>query len=130
MKKSETKKALKGKTPAELQTELEALLKEQFGLRMQVATQQLQDTSKLKNVRRGIARVRTLLDEGIEDPSRNERGRPLRQIPGMTPSLLELAPGCPFRERCARASAACAESPAVTEPAPGRRLRCFHPVDA
>jgi len=63
-------------------------------------------------------------------PSRNERGRPLRQIPGMTPSLLELAPGCPFRERCARASAACAESPAVTEPAPGRRLRCFHPVDA
>ena len=63
MKKSETKKALAGKTPAELQTELEALLKEQFGLRMQVATQQLQDTSKLKNVRRGIARVRTLLGQ-------------------------------------------------------------------
>ena len=61
-------------------------------------------------------------------PSRNERGRPLRQIPGMTPSLLDLAPGCPFRERCSRASAACAESPAVTEPAPGRNLRCFHPV--
>lgn len=63
MKKSETKKALAGKSPAELQTELEALLKEQFGLRMQVATQQLQDTSKLKNVRRGIARVRTLLGQ-------------------------------------------------------------------
>jgi peptide/nickel transport system ATP-binding protein len=63
-------------------------------------------------------------------PSRNERGRPLRQIPGMTPSLLELEPGCPFRERCARASAACAESPGISEPAPGRRLRCFHPVDA
>ncbi|MBK8322116.1 MAG: ABC transporter ATP-binding protein [Betaproteobacteria bacterium] len=63
-------------------------------------------------------------------PSRNERGRPLRQIPGMTPSLLELAPGCPFRERCSHASAACAESPAVTEPAPGRCLRCFHPVHA
>ncbi len=63
-------------------------------------------------------------------PSRNERGRPLRQIPGMTPSLLELAPGCPFRERCARATGACGESPAVSEPAPGRRLRCFHPVDA
>jgi peptide/nickel transport system ATP-binding protein len=63
-------------------------------------------------------------------PSRNERGRPLRQIPGMTPSLLDLAPGCPFRERCSRASDACAESPAVTEPAPGRHLRCFHPVDA
>jgi len=63
MKKSETKKTLAGKTPVELQTELEALLKEQFGLRMQVATQQLQDTSKLKNVRRGIARVRTLLGQ-------------------------------------------------------------------
>ena len=63
-------------------------------------------------------------------PSRNESGRPLRQIPGMTPSLLELAPGCPFRERCSHASAACAESPAVTEPAPGRCLRCFHPVHA
>ena len=63
MKKSETKKALAGKSPVELQTELEALLKEQFGLRMQVATQQLQDTSKLKNVRRGIARVRTLLGQ-------------------------------------------------------------------
>jgi len=66
MKKSETKKSLAGKTPAELQTELEALLKEQFGLRMQVATQQLQDTSKLKPVRRGIARVRTLLGQKVQ----------------------------------------------------------------
>jgi large subunit ribosomal protein L29 len=61
MKKSESKKNLTGKTPAELQTELEALLREQFGLRMQAATQQLQDTSKLQNVRRGIARVRTMM---------------------------------------------------------------------
>jgi peptide/nickel transport system ATP-binding protein len=61
-------------------------------------------------------------------PSRNERGRPLRQIPGMTPSLLSLAPGCPFRERCAFATEQCDASPAVTEPVPGRRLRCFHPV--
>jgi len=63
MKNSETKKALVGKTPAELQTELEALLREQFGLRMQAATQQLNDNSKLKIVRRGIARVRTLLTQ-------------------------------------------------------------------
>jgi large subunit ribosomal protein L29 len=48
MKRTDTKKALAGKSPAELQTELEALLKEQFGLRMQVATQQLTNTSKLK----------------------------------------------------------------------------------
>ena len=61
MKRTERKKALAGKSAAELQTELEALLKEQFGLRMQVATQQLTNTSKLKDVRRDIARVRTLL---------------------------------------------------------------------
>ncbi len=61
-------------------------------------------------------------------PARNERGRPLRQIPGMTPSLLSLGPGCPFRERCGSASAACASSPEITERAPGRRLRCFHPA--
>ena len=61
MKSTDSKKALAGKSPAELKTELDALLKEQFGLRMQVATQQLQNTSKLKQVRRGIARVRTLI---------------------------------------------------------------------
>ena len=65
MKKSETKKALTAKSPAELQTELEALLREQFGLRMQAATQQLQDTSKLQTVRRGIARVRTLMSQQL-----------------------------------------------------------------
>ncbi len=63
MKKSESKKTLAGKTPAEMQTELEALLREQFGLRMQAATQQLQDTSKLQTVRRGIARVRTMMGQ-------------------------------------------------------------------
>ena len=41
----------------------ETLLKEQFGLRMQAATQQLQNSSKLKDVRRGIARVRTLMHQ-------------------------------------------------------------------
>ena len=61
MKRSEAKKTLVGKTPAELKTELDALLREQFGLRMQKATQQLQDTSKMKSVRRSIARVRTLM---------------------------------------------------------------------
>ena len=66
MKKTETKKALTGKTPAELRTELEALLREQFGLRMQAATQQLQDTSKLQTVRRGIARVRTLMSQKVQ----------------------------------------------------------------
>jgi large subunit ribosomal protein L29 len=38
-------------------------LKAQFGLRMQLATQQLTNTSQLKKVRRDIARVRTVLTE-------------------------------------------------------------------
>ena len=63
MKKTDAKKSLGEKTPAELQTELEALLKEQFGLRMQAATQQLTNTAKLKEVRRGIARARTLIHQ-------------------------------------------------------------------
>ncbi len=66
MKKTDTRKSLTGKTPAQLQTELEALLREQFGLRMQAATQQLQDTSKLQTVRRGIARVRTLMGQSVK----------------------------------------------------------------
>lgn len=60
-------------------------------------------------------------------PSRNPRGQPLRQIPGMTPSLLSLPEGCPFRPRCPRASDRCAVDPAETRPLPDRRVRCFHP---
>jgi large subunit ribosomal protein L29 len=63
MKQNERKRALAQKDAAELQGELEALLKEQFGLRMQRATQQLTNTAKLRDVRRGIARVRTLLGQ-------------------------------------------------------------------
>jgi len=54
---------IRGKNGAELQKELEALLRAQFGLRMQVATQQLANTSQLKKVRRDIARVRTVMKE-------------------------------------------------------------------
>ena len=54
---------LRSKSGEELQKELEALLRAQFGLRMQVATQQLGNTSQLKKVRRDIARVRTLMKE-------------------------------------------------------------------
>jgi len=63
MKKTQVKKALAAKSPAELQTELNALLKEQFGLRMQKATQQLTNTEKLKQARRSIARARTLIHQ-------------------------------------------------------------------
>jgi large subunit ribosomal protein L29 len=61
MKQSQTRRTLAEKSPAELQAELEALLKEQFGLRMQRATQQLANSAKIRDVRRGIARVKTLL---------------------------------------------------------------------
>jgi len=54
---------IRSKGAAELTTELESLLKAQFGLRMQKATQQLGNTTQLRNVRRDIARVRTLLTE-------------------------------------------------------------------
>jgi large subunit ribosomal protein L29 len=54
---------LRSKTPEELHKELESLLRAQFGLRMQLATQQLGNTSQLKKVRRDIARVRTVMRE-------------------------------------------------------------------
>ncbi|MCL4767922.1 MAG: ABC transporter ATP-binding protein [Hyphomicrobiaceae bacterium] len=63
-------------------------------------------------------------------PSHNARGRRLAQIPGMTPSLINLPGGCAFRTRCARAGPACLSDPPLTEPAAGRQLRCFDPVMA
>jgi len=57
---------LRSKDATELGKELESLLKAQFGLRMQRATQQLSNHSQLGKVRRDIARVRTLLTEKAE----------------------------------------------------------------
>ena len=54
---------LRAKSETELGKELNDLLKAQFSLRMQIATQQLNNTSELKKVRRDIARVRTLMNE-------------------------------------------------------------------
>ena len=54
---------LRAKDQAQLSEELSNLLKAQFSLRMQKATQQLTNTSQLKNTKRDIARVRTLLVE-------------------------------------------------------------------
>jgi large subunit ribosomal protein L29 len=53
---------LRGKDQEALQKELSELLKAQFGLRMQIATQQLSNTSQLKKVRRDIARVKTVMN--------------------------------------------------------------------
>jgi large subunit ribosomal protein L29 len=54
---------LRAKNTAELGQELESLLKAQFNLRMQRATQQLTNHSQISKVRRDIARVRTLMTE-------------------------------------------------------------------
>ena len=63
MKDSERKRELREKSADELKAELTALMKEQFGLRMQKATQQLQSSAKIVRVRRDIARVKTLLNQ-------------------------------------------------------------------
>ncbi len=61
-------------------------------------------------------------------PSRNRRGSPLSQIPGMTPSLLNLPTGCPFADRCLRVQDDCRmEVPPMIEYLPGRSARCIHP---
>ncbi len=59
MKASELRK----KTERELQEELHALLREQFNLRVQQATGQLAQPHLLRQVRRNIARVKTVLNE-------------------------------------------------------------------
>ena len=60
-------------------------------------------------------------------PSENRRGQRLRQIPGMTPNLLSLPAGCAFAARCPRATEVCGVAPEITQPLPGRLVRCFHP---
>ena len=62
-------------------------------------------------------------------PGSNVRGKPLHQIPGMTPSLLDLPVGCAFRERCDRATARCNADPLPEQRTNGGVFRCFHPCD-
>ncbi len=54
---------LRQKDVAALQTEVKALQKAHFGMRMQKATQQLNNTASLRNARRDIARAKTILGE-------------------------------------------------------------------
>ena len=59
-------------------------------------------------------------------PSIDTRGQPLFQIPGSTPSLLKLPPGCPFKSRCYRATDICNQDPELKEVAPGQKASCWH----
>jgi len=54
---------LRAKDDAALKKELEDLMRAHFSLRMQIATQQLSNTSQLRKTRREIARVRTVRNE-------------------------------------------------------------------
>ncbi len=54
---------LRAKSVAELHDEVLSLTKAQFGLRMQLATQQLTKTSELRKARRDLARVKTVLTQ-------------------------------------------------------------------
>ncbi len=58
-----TASEMRTKSADELRNELQSLLRAQFNLRMQKATQQLNNTSQIRKVRRDIARVRTILNQ-------------------------------------------------------------------
>jgi len=59
---------LRAKPETELKQELVELLKAQFNLRMQKATQQLTNFSQLRKIRKDIARLRTVLTEKARQP--------------------------------------------------------------
>jgi large subunit ribosomal protein L29 len=54
---------LKLKAKSQLQEDLLSLTRAQFGLRMQVATQQMTNTSEMRKVRRDIARIKTVMKQ-------------------------------------------------------------------
>ncbi len=54
---------VRAKTPDQLSDELTALKKEQFNLRFQRATGQLEKTARVRQIRRDIARIKTILAE-------------------------------------------------------------------
>jgi len=60
---------LRTKTPDQLRTELTALKKEAFNLRFRKAGGQLENTARVRQVRRDIARIRTLLHESARAAS-------------------------------------------------------------
>jgi peptide/nickel transport system ATP-binding protein len=63
-------------------------------------------------------------------PSGAMRGARLAQIPGSTPSLGRLPPGCAFAPRCGRVVDACRAAPPPQGERAGRLLRCYNPEPA
>ena len=58
-----TAKELLGKTPEQLREQLVSLKKEAFNLRYQAATNQLENTARMRAVRRDVARIKTVLNQ-------------------------------------------------------------------
>lgn len=59
-------------------------------------------------------------------PTRDTKGKMLEQIPGMTPSLLHLPQGCPFRPRCSYSTEACLQEPMPTQITEQQTARCWN----
>ena len=62
---------LKSKTPDELKDQLVALKKEAFNLRFQQATGQLENTARVRAVRRDVARIKTVLNQKAAEAAAN-----------------------------------------------------------
>lgn len=63
---------LRSKTPDELRDQLSNLKKEAFNLRFRQATNQLENTARMRSVRRDVARVKTILNEKAADAAKTE----------------------------------------------------------
>ncbi|MBF9051692.1 50S ribosomal protein L29 [Roseobacter sp. HKCCD9010] len=63
---------LRDKTPDQLREELVQLKKEAFNLRFQQATGALENTARMREVRRGAARVKTILNQKAADAAKSE----------------------------------------------------------
>ncbi|MBH1973908.1 MAG: 50S ribosomal protein L29 [Rhodobacteraceae bacterium] len=66
-----TAKELLGKTPEQLRESLIALKKEAFNLRFQAATNQLENTSRMRAVRKDVARIMTVLNQKAAQAAAN-----------------------------------------------------------
>ena len=63
---------LRDKTPDQLRDELANLKKEAFNLRFQQATNQLENTARMRTVRRDVARVKTILNQKAAEAAQSE----------------------------------------------------------
>lgn len=77
-----------------------------------------------------LRRPRHPYTQGLIDslPGTLRAGQALQQIPGSTPSMLSLPPGCAFAPRCGQASEQCQQRPEISSDTDRRQWRCHHPL--